>query len=144
MAILDRFRKKEDEKKQQAVQSSAAKKAEKQAVKAEKKSAKGKKAAASQKQVAPVAGSAVILHPVITEKSTVTGTYIFAVAPSANKTEVKKEVTRLYGVTPKNVRVMNVKGKSVRWGTREGKRKDWKKAVVRLAQGETIDVYQGT
>lgn len=86
----------------------------------------------------------VLVRPVVTEKATVTGTYLFEVRPNANKQEVAKAITQLYGVTPASVRVMNVRGKVVRWQQSYGKRKNWKKAVVRLKKGETMSVYQGT
>lgn len=86
----------------------------------------------------------VLLQPVITEKATLTGTYIFAVADATNKVEVKKAIYAVYGVTPASVRVMNVRGKAKVWSSRYGKQKDWKKAIVRLKKGETINVYQGT
>lgn len=86
----------------------------------------------------------VLLRPVITEKATLSGTYIFEVHPSTNKSEVKKAIHEVYGVTPAHVRVINVSGKQVRWNSRSGKRSDWKKAIVRLPKGQTINVYEGT
>ena len=86
----------------------------------------------------------VLIRPVVTEKATVTGIYLFEVQPNANKQEVAKAIKQLYGVTPKSVRVMNVRGKVVRWQQSYGKRKNWKKAIVQLKKGETLSVYQGT
>lgn len=102
------------------------------------------------KQTAPTVTPAhstveqLLIRPVITEKATLSGTYIFEVARSANKSEVAKAIKSMYGVTPKHVRIMNVGGKKVRWGRMDGERKSWKKAVVRLNAGETINVYEGT
>lgn len=106
--------------------------------------------AAAKKSTTPVAPvvaptiQRVLVRPLVTEKATVTGTYCFEVALSANKSEVYKAVQKMYGVTPLSVRIMNVKGKTVRWQQTNGQRKAWKKAIVRLKAGETINVYQGT
>lgn len=155
MSILDRL-KKGKEAKQEAQEKAAVaagmkpEKAEKKAAKAEKKGEKKaeKKTATAAKKTVQVGktGDAykVLLEPIITEKATVTGTYLFAVATNATKPEIAKAVQQVYGVKPKSVRVMNVAGKSVRWNWREGQRKNWKKAIVRLNAGETINVYEGT
>lgn len=71
------------------------------------------------------------------------GKYAFAVSPEANKILVKKAVSAVYGVNVKNVTMMNVLGKSIRYGRQLGKRKDWKKAIVTLKEGEKIEVYEG-
>lgn len=102
------------------------------------------KVAAPMNAAAQLTAGDVLVRPVVTEKATVTGTYIFEVRPNANKQEVAKAITQLYGVTPASVRVMNVRGKVVRWQQSYGKRKNWKKAIVRLKKGETMSVYQGT
>jgi len=85
--------------------------------------------------------SDVLLHPIVTEKSTLEGTYVFAVGTGANKTEIAKAIEKSYGVKPSSVRVMNVAGKAVRWNGRTGKRQDWKKAIISLPAGKTINVY---
>lgn len=85
-----------------------------------------------------------LCRPVITEKANNSGTYVFEVAPHANKISVAQAIRARYGVHPMHVRIMNVGGKRVRWQFREGKRSDWKKAIVRLRPGETITVYEGT
>lgn len=86
----------------------------------------------------------VLIRPIITEKATLSGTYIFEVSPDANKSEVKKAIMTAYGVKSPRVRIMQVSGKEVRWNYRNGQRKSWKKAVVRLHGDETINVYEGT
>ena len=86
----------------------------------------------------------VLLRPIVTEKSSAMashGTYVFAVASDANKLEVKKAVKAVYGHLPTDVRIMNVQGKLVRAKTGYGRRKDWRKAIVVLKKGETIDVF---
>lgn len=152
MSILDRL-KKGKEAKQEAQEKAAVaagmkpeKKAKKSEKKAEKQTTKTEKKAEKKPVKVGKTGDAykVLIEPIITEKATVTGTYLFAVALNATKPEIAKAVQQVYGVKPKSVRVMNVAGKSVRWNMREGQRKNWKKAIVRLNAGETINVYEGT
>jgi large subunit ribosomal protein L23 len=85
----------------------------------------------------------VLLGPHITEKAASasgSATQIaFKVATDASKLEVKKAVEKLFEVKVDGVRVMNVKGKTRRTKTGTGKRSDWKKAYVRLAEGQDID-----
>jgi large subunit ribosomal protein L23 len=88
----------------------------------------------------------VLVRPLATEKSTALvsqGKYFFEVSVDANKLEVAKSISEVYGVTPKSVNILNVEGKTVRRGRIKGKRKDWKKAVVTLKAGETINIYEG-
>lgn len=86
--------------------------------------------------------SHVLLQPLITEKATLTGTYLFKVAPQASKNEIRKEFKAKYGKDPRKVNVLNVMGKVKMRGRIVGKRSDWKKAVIYLAKGETVDVFQ--
>jgi large subunit ribosomal protein L23 len=85
----------------------------------------------------------VLLGPHITEKAaSATGSatqVAFKVATDASKLEVKKAVEKLFEVKVEGVRVINVKGKTRRTRTGIGKRSDWKKAYVRLAEGQDID-----
>ena len=85
----------------------------------------------------------VLLGPHITEKAaSATGSatqVAFKVATDASKLEVKKAVEKLFEVKVEEVRVINVKGKTRRTRTGMGKRSDWKKAYVRLAEGQDID-----
>lgn len=89
----------------------------------------------------------VIRHPVVTEKSLIArdenGQYVMAVAIDANKHDVREAVEKLFHVHVKNVNIMKIKGKRKRLGRFEGKRSDWKKAVVRLAKGERIEDLAG-
>jgi len=83
----------------------------------------------------------VIRRPLVTEKSTLqreTGANViaFEVAPGANKIQVKKAVEELFKVKVEEVRLFNVRGKMKRMGRHEGKRRDWRKAYVRLKEGE--------
>jgi large subunit ribosomal protein L23 len=85
----------------------------------------------------------VLLGPHVTEKAAVIGEssnqYVFQVMTDATKPEIKKAVETLFEVEVDAVRVTNVKGKVKRSGQRLGRRKDWKKAYVRVKDGQTID-----
>jgi large subunit ribosomal protein L23 len=85
----------------------------------------------------------VLLAPHISEKTTMvadtSGQHVFKVLPDATKIEVKQAVEQLFEVKVTQVRVMNVKGKTKRFGQKFGKRSDWRKAYVTLAEGQDID-----
>ncbi len=85
----------------------------------------------------------VILGPVISEKSSTVAEQgnqvVFKVLKDANKAEISAAVEKLFKVEVEDVRVLNVKGKTKRTRHGIGKRNDWKKAYVRLAQGHEID-----
>ena len=88
----------------------------------------------------------VLLSPVITEKATLGGEnnqVSFKVATSASKPEIKAAVEGLFDVKVKSVNTIVVKGKTKRYRGRIGQRSDWKKAVVRLEEGHSIDVTTG-
>ncbi len=85
----------------------------------------------------------VLLGPVVSEKSAMAGEkgnqVVFKVATDASKLEIKAAVQALFDVKVESVRVMNVKGKTRRTRFGVGRRSDWKKAYVRLEQGQDID-----
>ena len=85
----------------------------------------------------------VILAPHISEKTAIAAEmeerHTFRVANDASKLEVRKAVEKLFDVSVKSVQIVNVRGKTKRFGQAEGKRSDWKKAIVRLAEGQDID-----
>ncbi|TQV67313.1 50S ribosomal protein L23 [Exilibacterium tricleocarpae] len=85
----------------------------------------------------------VLLGPVVSEKSATAGDLgnqvVFKVLKDAAKPEIKAAVEKLFSVTVEEVRVLNVKGKTKRTRHGLGKRSDWKKAYVRLAEGQDID-----
>lgn len=93
----------------------------------------------------------ILIKPLLTEKilrlQEERGKYAFHVARDANKIEIKKAVEKKFGVQVAKVHTINVKGKSKRMNTRRGltrgKRADWKKAIVTLREGQTIDFFQG-
>jgi large subunit ribosomal protein L23 len=89
----------------------------------------------------------VLLGPVISEKSTLAadknGQFVFRVTTDATKQEIGRAVEMLFDVQVDNVRVLNVKGKRKRFGARNGRRSDWRKAYVRLKPGQDIDFGGG-
>jgi large subunit ribosomal protein L23 len=91
----------------------------------------------------------IIIRPVITEKNTTLmelGKYTFEVAQNANKPMIKKAVEQLFEVRVQDVNTMNVKGKlktqRSRSGFTTGYKRSWKKAIVTLAAGERIDIFE--
>jgi len=90
----------------------------------------------------------IIIRPIITERSmesTGEKKYVFEVAPSAGKVEIKKAVEEIFGVKVAKVNTINYKGKAKRLGAaRPGHRKSWKKAYVQLAEdSKTIEFFEG-
>ncbi|MFK7857935.1 MAG: 50S ribosomal protein L23 [Granulosicoccus sp.] len=85
----------------------------------------------------------VIIAPHVSEKTAIAaemeGRHTFRIANDASKLEVRKAVEKLFEVNVKSVQIVNVRGKTKRFGSAEGKRSDWKKAIVRLAEGQDID-----
>lgn len=87
----------------------------------------------------------ILIRPLITEKSTQLmeeGKYVFVVAKKANKIEIAKAVAEVFNVKVADVNTVNVSGKVKRMGRFVGKRSDYKKAIVKLAPGETIEFFQ--
>ena|SRR5690349_21054165 len=88
----------------------------------------------------------IVLAPHITEKSTMlseTNSVVFQVAPRATKPEIKAAVEALFNAKVLNVNTLNSKGKTKRWKGKPYQRSDVKKAIVRLAEGQSIDVTSG-
>jgi large subunit ribosomal protein L23 len=94
--------------------------------------------------------SQIIRRPLVTEKSTILrdagqNVIVFEVDPKANKVEVKDAIEKLFKVKVADVRLFNVRGKVKRMGRYAGKRRDWRKAYVRLKEGEKApDFIEGT
>ena len=86
----------------------------------------------------------VLLAPHVSEKGARlqqdSNQVVFRVRPDANKDEIRRAVELMFEVKVAEVRVSNVKGKSKRLGQRIGQRSDWKKAYVRLAEGQSIEL----
>jgi large subunit ribosomal protein L23 len=90
--------------------------------------------------------SQVVLAPIVSEKSyaaSTRGTYTFRVHPDAHKTQIRQAVEELFEVKVERVNVIKVPAKPKRRGTFRGSRPGWKKAVVQLRAGETIEIFQG-
>jgi large subunit ribosomal protein L23 len=89
----------------------------------------------------------VLLTPRVTEKTTrvgeISNQYVFRVIKDANKSEVKSAVEMLFDVNVESVRIVNVKGKNKSFRMRPGRRSDWKKAYVRVQEGQMIDFLGG-
>ena len=87
--------------------------------------------------------SRILIAPVVSEKSTRVADQsrqmVFRVLPDARKPEIRKAVEKMFDVTVSAVQVLNVKGKVKRFGRNVGRRSDWKKAYVTLAEGSDID-----
>ena len=85
----------------------------------------------------------VLIQPHVSEKAaTVTeqaNQYVFRVRDDASKSEVKQAVELMFEVKVEGVQVVNTMGKKRRFGQRQGRTQDWKKAYVRLAEGQSID-----
>ena len=88
----------------------------------------------------------IVLAPHITEKSTMlseANAVVFKVAPKATKPEIKAAIEALFNVKVTNVNTIVSKGKSKKWQGRPYQRSDMKKAIVTLAEGQTIDITEG-
>ncbi|MCL6739665.1 50S ribosomal protein L23 [Sphingomonas sp. RB56-2] len=88
----------------------------------------------------------IVLAPHITEKSTMlseNNSVVFKVAGTASKPEIKAAVEALFGVTVTGVNTIVTKGKTKRWKGAPYKRSDVKKAIVTLAEGQSIDITSG-
>jgi large subunit ribosomal protein L23 len=89
--------------------------------------------------------SQVIVRPVISEKSYVlssAGKYTFRVHPDAHRTQIRQAVEAMFEVKVVEVRTMSVKSKPKRRGLTKGRTRAWKKAIVQVAEGQSIPIYQ--
>jgi large subunit ribosomal protein L23 len=88
----------------------------------------------------------VLLAPVVSEKSyagIAEGRYTFKVHPDAHKTHVRQAVEKLFDVTVQRVNIVKVQAKPKRRGIHRGTRSGWKKAIVQLREGESIEIFEG-
>lgn len=89
----------------------------------------------------------IIRRPVITERASALqekqGKYVFEVLTSANKIDIRRAVESMFDVDVVKVNTSNMHGKLKRLGRFQGRRSNWKKAVVTLAQGHNIDFFEG-
>ena len=91
--------------------------------------------------------SQIIVRPLVTEKSHEQldrhGAYTFVVANDANKIEIANAIEKQFNVRVKDVRTMRYAGKEKRMGRWVGRKASWKKAVVTLAEGDSIEIFEG-
>jgi large subunit ribosomal protein L23 len=88
----------------------------------------------------------ILIKPIVTEKTNTgmsEGRYAFMVRQDANRTEIKRAVEEIFKVTVTSVNVANIVGKPRRMGKYEGKRPDYKKAIITLAEGQRIKLFEG-
>jgi len=89
----------------------------------------------------------VMLRPLLTEKGTRLkeegNQYLFRVAVTANKVEIRQAIEQLFKVTVLDVHTTRVRGKTKRLGRFQGRRPDWKKAIATLKEGDSIELYEG-
>ena len=88
----------------------------------------------------------ILVRPIVTEKTSVMmqdNKYTFEVPLNANKTEIRQAVEKVFNVKVVSVNTVRVSGKTKRMGRSEGRTSDYKKAIVRLAEGNTIPVFEG-
>lgn len=88
----------------------------------------------------------ILVRPVITEKSAALmqeNKYTFVVDMAANKTEIRQAVEEVFNVKVESVNTVRVLGKTKRMGRSQGKRSDYKKAIVKLAEGQRIEFFEG-
>ena len=89
----------------------------------------------------------IIKRPLITEKTSIqkeaANQLTFEVDRKANRVEIRRAIEKIFNVKVETVRTMQISGKVKRRGRTLGKRRDWKKAVVRLRPGERIDFFEG-
>lgn len=88
-----------------------------------------------------------IVRPLITEKSSAAyqdrGEYTFEVHPDATKPQIRTAIEQLFAVKVTGVWTLNVRGKDKRMGKTVGRRPNWKKAIVKLREGDTIEIFEG-
>ena len=89
----------------------------------------------------------VIVRPIITESTSLAyqdkGEYVFEVHPDANKQEIREAIEQLFGVKVTGVWTSSQRGKVKRVGRTAGRRPNWKKAIVKLRAGDTIEIFEG-
>lgn len=137
MAILDKFT--SDQEEEDKTEDKSDKESEKQ-------NGSTDDSKAGQDQTQSVEQKDILLQPIISEKTAKKeqeNKYTFAVNPQANKIEIKQRVEEIYGVKPKKVNTMNIKGKKKRFRFQEGTRKDVKKAIVTIPEDESINIHEG-
>lgn len=159
MSILDKFKKKKQTEEKASVAKQVVKDDAVKNVKAEKvnkddKSSKGKKAVAKKTEkkeksairIVSKKSMQTLLEPVVSEKTahlSDAGVVVFRVANGVNRIEVRDAFKELYNVTPIKVNMINVRGHQMRFGRVRGRTKNYRKALITLPKGTTIDIFEG-
>lgn len=149
MSLLNKFSKKKESEQLDAVEKTADIQDTKKKADTKKKKATATKESKKDESVngKPRAQAyRVLIRPLISEKATtgeVQGKYTFVVDINANKEDIKNAVEVVYGVRPVSVRTAIFEGKRKRFGLIRGRRQDWKKAIVALPKGRTINIHEG-
>lgn len=110
------------------------------------KKSRGAKANTKRRPSGKILSSRTLVKPLVTEKAanlSEHGKYAFIVSINTNKIEVAKAVSDVYGVDVESVNIIRMKGKAVSRGKIRGSRSDFKKAIVTLKKGQTIQIYEG-
>ncbi|MFH1253345.1 MAG: 50S ribosomal protein L23 [Candidatus Uhrbacteria bacterium] len=149
MGFLDRFKKEKEKdlgsKTASTIVADEKKIESKSKEKVEKKIETKKEKTSKPSKTIPETLANVLLRPLVTEKTatlTSAGQYVFEINPQANKVEVAAAVKAIYGVAPVKVQTQKVRSEPVRFGRFHGKKKAWKKAIVCLPKGKTINVHE--
>lgn len=113
-----------------------------------KKPTKKKAVKKVEKSKAKIESSAhkVLLYPQVSEKATFLNEenkYVFIVSKNSSKKEITQSVKDVYGIKPVSVNTVKVGGKERRYGRTLGKTSDYKKAIITIPEGETIQIYEG-
>jgi large subunit ribosomal protein L23 len=89
----------------------------------------------------------IVVRPLITEKTSAAyqdrGEYTFQVHPEASKPQIRQAIEELFGVKVTGVWTSSQRGKEKRLGQSIGRRPNWKKAIVKLREGDTIEIFEG-
>ncbi|MFH1291596.1 MAG: 50S ribosomal protein L23 [bacterium] len=88
----------------------------------------------------------VLVHPLITEKAAIAESlnqYSFVVARWSTKKDIQTAIEEIYGVSPMKIRTSNIEGRQINFKRTKGRRQSYKKAIVSLPKGKSIDIHQG-
>lgn len=140
--IVEASKKKENKKEIEEIRDKRDKKVE------DKKATKITETSKVTKKKVVVGGDAykVLVRPLVSEKSATQeahNQYTFIVSTDANKYKIKQAVKEVYDVMPERVRIINIQGKFSHFGRAYGRRKDWKKAIITLPKGRSINIHEG-
>jgi large subunit ribosomal protein L23 len=150
MAIFGKKKNTDKTKSQTETKKAESKKEETKDLKNEKKDIVSKKEVKEVKEVKKISKHSFaykhLVKPLITEKAAnlgINNQYVFIVSVNSNKVEIKKSINDVYGVKATDVNIINYEGKVVRRGRYTGKRKDFKKAIVTIEKGKSLNIYEG-